>query len=94
MAQDFHTAFGLGESDLLINSIDIDGVNLAAVKALAERTERLSRENAELRARLERLEARLESLDNQSESEGTEFRPAARDASTPSPESWGAPDPP
>lgn len=38
MAQDFHAAFGLGESDLLINSIDIDGVNMAAVKGLDTRT--------------------------------------------------------
>lgn len=73
MAQDFHAAFGLGESELLINSIDIDGVNLAAVKALDERTTAqgariqaleaanaaLKNENAELRARLERIEALL-----------------------------------
>jgi hypothetical protein len=37
-AQDFHAAFGLGESELLINTIDIDGVNLAAVKALEARS--------------------------------------------------------
>jgi hypothetical protein len=30
MAQDFHAAFGLGESELLINTVDIDGVNMAA----------------------------------------------------------------
>jgi autotransporter adhesin len=91
MAQDFHAAFGLGESDLLINSIDIDGVNLAAVKALTERTEMLSRENAELRARLERLEARLESLDSRSQSEDAGFRPVARRAGRSSPEPRGAP---
>lgn len=66
MAQDFHAAFGLGESELMINSVDIDGVNLAAVKALDARTtsqqaeiEALRAENAELRARLERIEAAL-----------------------------------
>jgi hypothetical protein len=67
MAQDFHAAFGLGESELLINTVDIDGVNLAAVKALDARTaaqqatiEAQQREITELRERLARLEALLE----------------------------------
>lgn len=73
VAQDFHAAFGLGESDVMINSLDIDGVNLAAVQAVAARTDALRqdvqalqadnaalrRENDELRARLERIEALL-----------------------------------
>lgn len=71
MAQDFHAAFGLGENELMINSIDIDGVNMAAVQALTDRTDALRAENealrqenatqaaeiADLRARMERLEA-------------------------------------
>ena len=63
-AQDFKAAFELGEDPLGINSIDADGVALAAVKALEARTrqtnETLSRENDDLRARLARLEALLE----------------------------------
>ena len=69
-AQDFRAAFGLGESDVRINTIDADGVALAAVKALEARTrdsavlrERLSALEAlndELRARLARLESLLE----------------------------------
>lgn len=59
MAQDLYAAFGLGENELMINSIDIDGVNLAAVQALTARTDALQAENAELRARIERLEALL-----------------------------------
>jgi Chaperone of endosialidase/Head domain of trimeric autotransporter adhesin len=73
MAQDFHAAFGLGENELMINSVDIDGVNMAAIQGLDARTtaqraeiETLRAENAEqaaeiaeLRARLERLEAAL-----------------------------------
>ena len=73
MAQDFHAAFGLGENELLINSVDIDGVNMAAIQGLDARTtaqaaeiEALRAENAaqaaeiaELRARLERLEAAI-----------------------------------
>ena len=50
MAQDFHAAFGVGETELGITGIDADGVALAAIQAL-------KRENDELKARLERLEA-------------------------------------
>jgi hypothetical protein len=71
MAQDFYAAFGLGENELMINSVDIDGVNMAAVQALTARTDALRTENealrtenaaqaaeiADLRARMERLEA-------------------------------------
>ena len=57
MAQDWHRAFGFTTDDRTINMSDFDGVNLAAIQALAHRTEALQAENAELRARLERLEA-------------------------------------
>jgi hypothetical protein len=71
MAQDFAAAFGLGEDSLMINTVDIDGVNMAGVKALTTRTDALRTENeqlraenarqaaqiADLRARMERLEA-------------------------------------
>ncbi len=64
MAQDLHAAFGVGESNLLINSVDIDGINMAAAKELDARTaaqeariRTLEAENAELKARMERLEA-------------------------------------
>jgi hypothetical protein len=66
MAQDFHAAFGLGENELMINSVDIDGVNMAAIQALTARTDALQaenatlrQENADLRARVERIEALL-----------------------------------
>jgi len=45
MAQDFYAAFGVGEDDKHITSIDEDGVALAAIKALHA-------ENAQLRTRL------------------------------------------
>ncbi|HET7229941.1 MAG TPA: tail fiber domain-containing protein [Longimicrobium sp.] len=70
MAQDFYAAFGLGESNLLINSIDIDGVNMAATQAVAARTDvlrqqvrTLTGENAALRARVGELEARLQRIE-------------------------------
>jgi hypothetical protein len=70
MAQDFRAAFGLGESDLLINSIDIDGVNLAGVQALTTRTDELraqvqslTAQNGALRGRVAELEARLQRIE-------------------------------
>jgi hypothetical protein len=70
MAQDLHAAFGLGESNLMINSIDIDGINMAAVQAVADRTDALrqpvqtlSTENAALRGQVSDLEARLRRLE-------------------------------
>ena len=50
MAQDFYAAFGVGEDDKHITTIDADGVALAAVQALA-------RQVAELKAEIERMKA-------------------------------------
>ncbi|HYH78875.1 MAG TPA: tail fiber domain-containing protein [Longimicrobium sp.] len=70
MAQDFYAAFGLGESEVMINSVDIDGVNLAGVQAVAARTDvlkeqvgTLTAENTALRARVDALESRLQRLE-------------------------------
>jgi Chaperone of endosialidase len=58
MAQDFHAAFGLGDTDRAYDPIDAHGVAFAAIQALSERVaeqnarlERLERENQELRQR-------------------------------------------
>ncbi|MFO1488773.1 MAG: tail fiber domain-containing protein [Verrucomicrobiota bacterium] len=60
MAQDFHAAFGLGPDDKHIATVDADGVALAAIQGLNEkleaRSQKLETENAELKARLEKLE--------------------------------------
>lgn len=68
MAQDFAAAFGLGESDTHISTVDADGVALAAIQGL---NAKLERENAELKtaqsqlsAQLERLRQRLEALES------------------------------
>ncbi len=53
MAQDFYAAFGVGEDDRHITSIDEDGVALAAIKALHA-------ENRRLRERLTLAAARFE----------------------------------
>ena len=62
-AQDFHAAFGLGESPLKINTIDADGVALAAVRALEVRTRELQEANARLQQANDELTARLERLE-------------------------------
>jgi hypothetical protein len=69
-AQDFHTAFGIGEDDRHISTIDADGVALAAIQQLyrisqqkdkqiadlAVRLKEKTRDIDELRARLTRIE--------------------------------------
>ena len=57
VAQDFHAAFGLGQDEKSINTIDTDGVALAAIQGLyklvqekEERLQKLEKENQELRA--------------------------------------------
>ena len=60
MAQDFYAAFGLGLGETTIDTIDPDGVALAAIQGLNTKLEeRLAEKDAEmadLRERLERLE--------------------------------------
>ncbi len=62
-AQDFHGAYGLGESDRHISAVDADGVALAAIQGLLmeledrdQRLARLDREVSDLERRLVRLE--------------------------------------
>ena len=60
MAQDFKSAFGVGETDTGITSVDADGVALAAIQGLNQKLEETRAENADLRARLEKLERLLQ----------------------------------
>ena len=64
-AQDFKAAFGVGESDTGISTVDAQGVALAAVQGLNQKlVEELSRrdaEMAELSGRVEKLEQLLSS---------------------------------
>jgi hypothetical protein len=70
MAQDFYAAFGLDTTDKGINTVDMDGVVLASVKALDARTAaqaaRIDALETEVRnrdAKIETLEQRLERLE-------------------------------
>ncbi len=69
MAQDFYAAFGLGRDDRSLSAIDPVGVNTAAIQGLNQKLglekdeiARLKQENAELKARLAKLEAVVQSL--------------------------------
>ncbi|MFH1687705.1 MAG: tail fiber domain-containing protein [bacterium] len=57
-AQDFYAAFGLGDDDKTISTLDPDGVALAAIQELY----RMTKELQERTARLEALEAELTAL--------------------------------
>jgi hypothetical protein len=60
-AQDFHAAFGLGESERTISGVDADGVALAAIQGLNQKLE------AQVKAkeiRITELEKRLEKLES------------------------------
>jgi hypothetical protein len=63
-AQDFRAAFGLGDTEKAIATVDADGVSLAGIKALAQRTADLRRENEELRALLGEVMRRLAALES------------------------------
>jgi hypothetical protein len=69
MAQDFHAAFPLNESDTSLNNADLHGVALAAIQGLNRkletRDESLAREKAALREENESLKKRLEILEEQ-----------------------------
>ena len=60
MAQDFHAAFQLdGADDKHISVVDEGGVALAAIQGLNQKLEEQRAENADLKARLEKLEQLL-----------------------------------
>jgi hypothetical protein len=64
-AQDFHGAFGLGNSDRLLMPLDAGGVSLAAIQALHARLVDAEAENQRLRGRVDALEQRLAALEAQ-----------------------------
>jgi uncharacterized protein YaiE (UPF0345 family) len=62
MAQDFHSAFGLGEDDKHIATVDADGVALAAIQGLNQKFEETRAENAALRRELSAIKQLLTKL--------------------------------
>ncbi len=62
MAQDFYEAFGLGGDDKSIDSLDADGVALAAIQGLYKIAEEKNAKISSLEARIEALETLVEKL--------------------------------
>jgi hypothetical protein len=62
MAQDFHTAFGLGSDDKTINTLDADGVLFLSVKGLVEELKERDAKIERLESKLQAFEERLKSL--------------------------------
>ena len=60
MAQDFRAAFGLGETEKGISTIDADGVALAAIQGLNAKVDEQQREIADLRRMVLELRSAIE----------------------------------
>ena len=66
--QDFYAAFGLGDSDTAISTIDLDGVALAATQGLYEIVQEQDAQITAQQQRIDDLEARLTALEEKSAS--------------------------
>jgi hypothetical protein len=71
VAQDFYAAFGLGEDNHYISSVDADGVAMAAIQGLYQMTQEkqaqidtLQADNSRQAAQLAAMDARLTALEN------------------------------
>jgi len=83
MAQDFYAAFGLGEDDEHIHTLDASGVALAAIQGLHARNQALEEENVELRARLDRMETEQTAQQAQIDDLSARLRALERTLDTP-----------
>ena len=63
MAQDFKAAFGVGETDTGITTIDADGVALAAIQGLNQKAEEQAAQLRAKEAKIQALEERLTALE-------------------------------
>jgi hypothetical protein len=63
MAQDFRSAFGLGENPTAIATVDADGVALAAIQGLNQKLDKRDAQIQALKRQNESLEQRLKSLE-------------------------------
>lgn len=67
-AEDFAAAFGYGQDDKHISTVDESGVTIAAIQGLNRKVESdnaaLKQENADLRTKLDALSARLDQLES------------------------------
>ncbi len=61
-AQDFHSAFGLGNDDKTISTIDLEGVALAAIQGLAQVAREQDAEIGKLKAQSEKQQTEIQDL--------------------------------
>ncbi|MFB6299259.1 MAG: tail fiber domain-containing protein [Halobacteriales archaeon] len=64
MAEDFHAAFGLGEDERRIATVDANGVALAAIQGLSEKLEAKHDRVDELKREVERKDDRIDRLED------------------------------
>jgi hypothetical protein len=63
MAQDFYAAFGVGEDDTHITTVDADGVALAAIQGLYQVVQERDAQVANLKSQVATLEARVAAME-------------------------------
>ena len=62
IAEEFHAAFGLGNNEKYISTVDADGVALAAIKALYDQNQELLKTQKEQAKLLEKHEEEMRAL--------------------------------
>ena len=77
MAQDFHSAFGLGDDDKRINTLDSESVALAAIQGLNQKLEEKNSQIAELRHELAELKSTIQKVSEQVAQSKATPQPAA-----------------
>lgn len=65
MAQDFYSAFGLGETDKMIAPLDVNGVTLAAIQGLNQKLEKtVEQQQQQIEQLTKQVEVLLEKMSN------------------------------
>ena len=67
MAQDLHAAYGLGDSDRTITTIDGIGISMAAIQGLYQMVTEVQAENRDLRSAVEQKDAVISTLQSETE---------------------------
>ena len=66
MAQDFYTAFKLGDDSKYISTVDVDGVALEAIQGLYQIVQKENTQISKQKQQIASLEARLQVLEETS----------------------------
>ena len=77
MAQDFYAAFGVGEDDEHINTVDADGVALAAIQGLYQLVREKDAQLTAQQRQIKALEARMTALEQANQIGSSPTRPVS-----------------